>query len=289
MGSRALVIGSSDGSVGRLLGERECAVVQSPSVDDALAGLGDDAEFEAIVLAAGFEALADPAASLRDLTKLLLADGLLVVAAANGLHASRRLQAIVGPLDDTPARDLALLERLFAEAGLGVSERIRVLDPVPAEDLNAALPGLAEVVRGIDADTRSFVLVANRASGGQRGGATILDALQEQLVAAAAAHEAETASLREALEERVELVDRLTAERRHLELEIVVKDDYIAILRGDRNDWRNLHAAVQYELDDLRRSRHYKVAAGMHKAMKRIPFAPTLAKLAARVLARTRG
>ena len=85
------------------------------------------------------------------------------------------------------------------------------------------------------------------------------------------------------------MIERLYAERRHLELEIVVKDDYISILRRDRNDWRDLHAHVQYELDDLRRSRHYKVAAGMHKALQRIPVLPSLARWAAKRVMAARG
>lgn len=266
-------------------------MTQASSVDDAIAAISDDGEFEAIVLAAGFEALADPEASLRDLTKLLQEQGLLIVAAANNLHAARRVQSLLGESDGLPPRryDLRDLEAVLAAAGLAVTERVRVLDPVPAADLDRVMPGLSDVVRGVEADTRSFVLVTTRADGAIRhSDASLVDALQQQLAAATAAFEAELATMRDGLEERIELVERLTAERRHLELEIVVKDDYIAILRGDRNDWRNLHAAVQYELDDLRRSRHYQVAAGMHKALKKVPFANQLAKIAARLMARAR-
>ncbi|MDP1792525.1 MAG: hypothetical protein Q8K63_00190, partial [Acidimicrobiales bacterium] len=218
-----------------------------------------------------------------------------------------RLQALRGVVDGR-RYDLAALERVISEAGFAVAERLRVIEPVTAADLDAVASGLSELMADGDAETAAYVLLARR---GERASAQ--ESVAEAMQRAVAALSAEVAELRaakvaladaeatiadqarelearhDALVERIELVERLYAERRHLELEVVVKDDYISILRRDRNEWRNIHAALQNDMDELKRSRHYKVAAGMHAALTRIPLVHGLARFAARRLMALRG
>lgn len=290
------------------LAERNCHVLHANSLDEAL---GQDGPFDAVVLGEGLEELNDPIDALKALAKLLAEAGLLIVIAENAAHAAVRVRALLGQTDVSgalPVRryDRASLERVVVEAGLHVAEALREIDPVLPETLDAVAPGLSELITGDDAATRRFVIVGTR---GEIAGDTVAAALQRQ-VAALTAQVAELETLRaqleaantkvrdqeieldarkDALVERIELIERLYAERRHLELEIVVKDDYISILRRDRNDWRNLHGHVQYELDDLRRSRHYKVAAGMHRTLQKIPVLPSLARWAAKRVMAARG
>jgi len=288
-------------------------------------GATNDDPFDAIVIADGFENESDPVDALRDLAKLLGSLGVLLITAKNATHASARVKALLGdaeaPSHVVPPRryDLAALERVAAEAGLATQERLRVAESVSAEALNAIAPGLAALITGTDASTSQFVLVTQRADRVDRSsGTTIVDALQVELnglhaqlatatteiallnsdlagarAEVAAAHTTvedqarELDARRDALLERIELVERLHADRRHLELEIVVKDDYIAILRGDRNDWRDIHAALQNEMDELKRSRHYKVAQVLHKALTRVPFLHRLTVVGTRIAVAT--
>lgn len=293
--------------VASLLTERGCTVAQAATVPDALGVASTEAPFDVVVLAESFETLADPVNDLQALGKLVTEDGHVIVVAPNATHARVRMQALRGVVAGRQY-DLAALERALAEAGLAPVERLRVIEPVPSAELDALAPGLAGLMSDAGADTATYVLVATRGAQAPAG-ETVAEALQRTIAslnaevdelqsARAALADAEATiaeqaleldARRAALEERIELVERLYAERRHLELEIVVKDDYISILRRDRNDWRNLHGAVQYELDDLRRSRHYKVAAGMHKALTRVPLLPRLARFAARRLMAARG
>ncbi len=308
-----LVVATDGDATASLLSERNCQLFRAASLNEALAGRATDAPFDAVVIFDGFEDLADPIEALRELAKLLAENGALIVVAENVGHASVRLRAVLGHVDASgavPARryDLSALERVVAEAGLHVTERLRVIEPLPAEELERVAPGLAAVMVGDDAATRRFVVVTNR-SEATTAGETVAEALQRVLTdltaqvadldATKAALAEATATVRDqgveldarkdALVERIELIERLYAERRHLELEIVVKDDYISILRRDRNDWRNIHAALQNDMDELKRSRHYKVAAGMHAAITRIPLLHRVARFAAKRVMAARG
>lgn len=283
---------------------------QAASLSEALT---TDGPFDAIVVGDGFEELNDPIEALKVLAKLLAEAGLLIVVADNIGHASVRLKALLGQSDVAgalPLRryDLPAIERVIAEAGLHVSERLRVLETVSAETLEAAAPGLSAVITGDDAATRQFVVVATRADAAPAG-ETVAEAMQRQLttltaqvaeldavrneLAAANATLADQAieleARKDALVERIELIERLYAERRHLELEIVVKDDYISILRRDRNEWRNIHAALEYEMGELKRSRTFKVAEGIRRGLGKIPFArPAVLFVTKRVMAARR-
>lgn len=172
-------------------------------------------------------------------------------------------------------------------------------------------PELAVLADGPDGRTSAFVLVTRRATAGAvPTSQTLAEALQQQLDAAArrvmradadrAALEAsrtelvdqlnavqvtlsgaraeledqrnELESRADALLERIELVERLHADRRHLELDLAVKDDYITDLREELQTWKDLHGALQGRIDTLLRSRHYRVAALGHRALRQIPF-----------------
>jgi SAM-dependent methyltransferase len=198
--------------------------------------------------------------------------------------------------------DLAALERVIAAAGLVVHERLRVFDDeeltVPAE--------LAALADGPDAYTQAFVLVLAAASSTRSpGGESLAEVLQQQvdsasrrIARAAADHAAleaaraelldelraveakladatrqmddqtvELAARADALVERVELVERLHTERRHLELDLAVKDDYIADLRTEFTDLLNLFNALLYKYEVLQRSRPVKMAKLLRRMM----------------------
>lgn len=302
---RVALIGAASGPVATALGERGCEFVAAGTVSDAVDSFAGEGTFDAVVLAEGFEYLDDPVDALRSLAKFGAAAAPLVVVARNASHGAARLKALVASTSaqsgSLPPRayDLQALETVIGAAGLVVTERLRHVEPVDAAALDAVVPGLAAVISGDDADTVAYVLVTNRSDhDGPSATASVAEALQAELARAnaalaeaaetIAAHERELANRHDALVERVELIDRLYTERRHLELEVVVKDDYIAILRQDRNDWRNFQKITQHEIDELRRSRHYQVASILHKVLIRIPFLHRAAKSAAKVAATTK-
>lgn len=194
--------------------------------------------------------------------------------------------------------DLAAIERVIASAGLVVHERLRVFDDDDPKNSVTVPPELAALADGPDAHTEAYVLVVAPSAGGSPGGESLAEVLQQQvesasrrLARAAADHAALEAARREvfeqlaaaeaklaeatqqiedqnvelaaradALVERVELVERLHAERRHLELDLAVKDDYIADLRSEFTDLNNLFNALLYKYEVLQRSRPVKVA-----------------------------
>ena len=204
--------------------------------------------------------------------------------------------------------DLTALERVVAKAGLVILDRIRALDTPESDATDAELLARAD---GPEARTSHFVLVTARAGeavgaaaptltevlqrsieeGNANAEASLrlfheLEADRDGLVVRLGEIEAEleraTATVDEqrielearadALAERVELVDRLHTERRHLELDLAVKDDYIAILRAEVLHRRGEYEQLKYDFDDLLRSRHYRAAVFLHRILKAIPF-----------------
>lgn len=293
------------------LAERGCAVTHVGSLAEAA-----DAEFDAVVLADGFELLADPVAALVDATKLLASGGSLVFAADNATSVRARTRAFFGAATDAvglPVRvyDLAALHLVVQRADLGVVDTLRVFEAKPAAGDAQLPPALVELaLHAPDAHTDAFVIVAARAVDGAASSPTLAESLQAQVDAAtrqAAATEAASAALeaerdtlterigaleadvsaaqaqtdavrtelaaREAsLVERIEMIDRLQIEQRHLELDIAVKNDYIADLRTEAQRWKDIHDDLRFHFDELVRSRPYRLGLLLHRILGRIPF-----------------
>ncbi len=288
---------------------RGCVNSHAVTVDAAVDAFGSSHPFDLVGIADGFEQLADPIATLKEAARLLAASGRIVVVAQNAASVRARLRALLGEPTTDPAAlpprqyDLAALERVVASAGLVVHERLRVFDedvPVPAE--------LAELVDGPDVHTGAFVLVvAPPVSDNAPGGESLAEVLQQQIesasrrIARAAADHAaveaarrdladqldaaeakladatqqlddqnvELASRADALAERVELVERLHTERRHLELDLAVKDDYIADLRSEFTELLNRFNALLYKHEVILRSRPYKLTKLVRRLLGR--------------------
>lgn len=318
--SRVLVIRAAESAaIDTALGERGCEVEAAASVDEALE-VNADAAFDAVVLVDGFEDIDDPAARLTALAKLLRSEGKLLVAASNGASARARVATLLGDDLGAPTRryDKAALQQVIDATALPVLDRLRVFDsPIGAAD--AALPDeVLDRVNALDeATTATFVIVLGAPDAVASGTATLAEALQSQIesltrsvassesriheltalqadaeaaLAAAqetlAANELELANRAAALLERIDVIDRLHTEKRHLELDVAVKNDYIADLRTELQTWQDDFWRLRAEWDDLKRSRHYRVAAGMHRVLRQIPFAHTIARLAAKALAK---
>ncbi len=293
VGSRVLALHAvSAGPLDAGLVARNCTV---ETISDA-AGLAsfDGAAFDAVVIADGFEQLDDPVAVLRDAAALLSDGGRVITVADNAANATARVRSFLGQ-DDTatppPRRyDLAALEQVIAKAGLVVIDRVRVFDDgAPAATASADASDLTSLASGPEARIRSFVLVtapAEQVAGSDTPTLTeVLQAENEDL-------QRELDARADALVERIELVERLHTESRHLQLDLAVKDDYIAILRSEILDRRAAYDALRYEHDDLLRSRHYRAAMKLHKLLTRVPLVHRLVtgltKLAAPIARRGR-
>jgi methionine biosynthesis protein MetW len=197
-GSRVLDLGAADGSVARALNERRCTVwgveqdelsasaaahvcqrviqadLESDDVWRSLAG----ESFDAILALDVLEHLRDPKAALRRAAAHLRPGGFVVVSLPNVTHAAVRLSLLqghfqyteTGLLDYTHLRffDRASAERLMADSGLVIAERLRVsraVDeteiPMHGADISEDL--LERLARDRDATTYQFVFVARPA------------------------------------------------------------------------------------------------------------------------------
>ncbi len=193
-GSLVLDIGSADGAVARRLVERDCRVVGIEVDPDAaraaerycervvigdieqldLAAAVDGREFDVVLLLDLLEHLRDPLPVLRAAAERLGPGGRAILSVPNVAHAALRLQLLAGSFEYTETGlldrthlhlfDRAALERLVAQAGLTVVDRMRTsaglteteipIDPdaFPAETVQLALSGE-------DADTYQFIYV----------------------------------------------------------------------------------------------------------------------------------
>jgi 2-polyprenyl-3-methyl-5-hydroxy-6-metoxy-1,4-benzoquinol methylase len=313
-GSLVLDVGAADGSVARRLVERGCRVVaveadrKSASAAEQVCELVvvadvetldlgaalDGLEFDVVLLLDVLEHLRDPLATLRAAVARLKLGGRVIVSVPNVTHAALRLQLLsgrfqytdTGLLDRTHLHffDRPALERLLAEAGLTVLDRLRTVSglteteiPIDPEAFPAETIALA--LGDADAETYQFVYVATP---GERAGATDAVSLGEALQRRASEAEracAEAANYARSLEERVAELDRergqleglgaqaheravsLEAELRermreleamhdeleHAKLDIAVKDAQLVQLHGELAP---LHAKLD-QLDDL--------------------------------------
>lgn len=193
-GSRVLDLGAADGSVARGLKERGCTVwaveLDAPSAqaarqvcDRVISGDLESDEvwrelegerFDAILALDVLEHLRQPEPVLARAVPHLAPDGFVMVSLPNITHGAIRLSLLrgdfsyqeTGPLDRTHLRffDRAAAERLMADAGLVITQRLRVSRGLEETEVPVSMeglpPGLLEVVgRDPDATTYQFVFV----------------------------------------------------------------------------------------------------------------------------------
>jgi SAM-dependent methyltransferase len=252
--------------------ERHCAATLLADLDTVdLAHAFGTAPFDAVLAMDVLQHVRSPLGLLRQAAALLSPGGRLVASLPNVTHAAVRLELLRGrfraPGQDALGRDpihlfdLPSAQVLLEEAGLSVVERLKVtrllhetdskVDPSSFSD-----EVLAEVSSDPDSLVHAFVLVAARAdrtqSRSHAGEATLAERLQartEELAAAEAAARGRVEALEElvaALNQRIDELGEQAArateaeaalmtareERRHLELDVAVKDAFITELRA---------------------------------------------------------
>jgi 2-polyprenyl-3-methyl-5-hydroxy-6-metoxy-1,4-benzoquinol methylase len=194
-GSQVLDIGSADGSVARILVERECRVFGVEADERAAAeatrycervvvadveGLDLDAafggaKFDVVLLLDVLEHLRDPSTVLNRAKGVLASGGEMIASIPNVTHASVRLSLLrgtfrysdTGILDRTHLRffDKDAVEALFKDSGLHIRECLRVrrglTETEIAIDPTAFSQGtLDEIARDPESTTYQFVVTA---------------------------------------------------------------------------------------------------------------------------------
>ena len=268
---------------------RHCAATLVADLDAVdLGGTFEATDFDAVLAMGVLQHVRSPLGLLRQAVALLPPSGRLVATLPNVAHGAVRLELLRGRfrapghevLEREPLHvfDLPSARALFEQAGLSVVEHLKVtrlLHETEAKLDPSSFPDevLGEVAADPDALVYEFVLVASPAARGQPpplpAEATLAERLQartEELTAAAAAARARIASLEElvaALNQRIDELGRQAArtaeaetalaaalqERRHLELDVAVKDAFVTELRA-RVDTLELEAATARERFD---------------------------------------
>ena len=271
-GSRVLDIGAANGSVARALVDRGCTVC-AVEVDPASAREAEEhceevvvadveqldvraafggRDFDAVLLLDVLEHLRDPHAVLRDVTRVVRADGRLIVSVPNVAHAAVKLALLggrfryteLGLLDKTHLRffDKPALDQLLADAGLVVHEELRVSRGLTETEIpidpNAFSPDVvAEATQDPESETYQFVVVAG--AGRDRAEAPV--------------------SLTSALKREVdELQTRIREARSHarsLEEQLATKDAQLGQLERKREEASELEQVVRRQDAELSASR----------------------------------
>lgn len=304
-GTQVMVVAGSavSAAIERALQDRGCTLHAAGSVPEARSPSAAKT-FGAVILAEGFEQLDDPIDALRSLATVLDPGGRLIVVADNASSAVNQARLLRGETDessgDLPPRryDLGALERVVDRAGLVVTDRLRVADVEAAPShpeartrqfvivaepatraVAAVAPTAAEALQtALDAAEAEVTKTAEQRDALER----TIDELSEQaraaeILVASLRTEAEDARIElearaDALSERVEEMQRLHADRRHLELDLAVKDEYISEVRAQLLGVLNDLGALRYEHEALLRSRQYRGAALMYRTMRKVPF-----------------
>lgn len=325
-GSRVLDVGCATGDVAAALQERGCHVVgieldpvaaerARPRCEHVVVGdvetmdLAEALErrrFDVILCLDVLEHLRDPVATLRRLVPFLDDGGRVVASIPNVAHGALRLSLLAGRfayvdcglLDRTHLHfyDAESVDRLFADAGLYVVERLRVTRGLTETEVDidpAAFPDevVARVLADPESSTYQFIRVAVPMSALARPArvapttpslAEALQARVTELEAALAATEERAREDRLRAEELAEILRQRMAELeeahtayRHLELDLVTRDGFIAKLREELEAAEQARAA---EVDELRRRLahyqrlRYRVIDRLAAALRRVPF-----------------
>lgn len=334
-GSLVLDVGAADGSVARRLAERGCRII-AIEVDPGAAAAAEqhcdrvivadietadiataigEVRFDVILLLDVLEHLRDPLGTLKAVSRLAKPDGRMIISVPNVTHAAVRLQLLAGRFEYTHTGlldrthlhlfDRPALERLIADAGLTVLDRLRTTAPLTATEIdvvpdNFPPEAIAFALNGEDADTYQFVYVTFR--GGLSPGAAEPPSLGEALQQRASEAErlrAEAASyartlesrlteldseharsvqfeadarercqwLEQELRERMEELERVHDELVHAKMDIAVKDAQLAQLQTELAPMR---ARLDHAEQVLGYARH-RIVDRASSATKRVP------------------
>ena len=268
---------------------RHCAATLVADLDAVDLGHTFEAtSFDAVLAMGVLQHVRSPLALLRQAVALLRPPGRLVAALPNVAHGAVRLELLRGrfrpPGHGAPERealhvfDLPSARALFEDAGLTVIEHLKVTrllheTEAKVDPSSFSAEVLSEVAADPDSLVYEFVLVASPAGPVQARSlpaeATLAERLQartEELTAAAAAARSRIGSLEElvaALNQRIDELGQQAArvaeveealasaaqERRHLQLDVAVKDAFITELRA-RVDALEVDAATARERFD---------------------------------------
>lgn len=268
--SRVLAV-APDPSLLRVLSDRDCRIwslvaddspalrlrefcegivvgdLHSVDVAEAFSGL----DVDTVVLAGVLAHVLFPGELLRQLTKILTADGQVVASFPNATYAARRLRFWQGVGEEEevgPGRSLVRafnrrrVEQLLSENGLSAVEWLRIRRP-PIDALGLTLPSavLEFLSADDDADVDHWVVVASPAAGPRVAPASLAEELQRRL------HQADD----EAAERRSELAD-FEHELEALQLDLAIKDDFALELRGKLQTAERNIARLESELVEAR-------------------------------------
>jgi 2-polyprenyl-3-methyl-5-hydroxy-6-metoxy-1,4-benzoquinol methylase len=334
-GSLVLDIGAADGSVARRLGERGCRVI-GIEIDRAAAAAAerycervvvadvetldipaavDETRFDVILLLDVLEHLRDPLTTLKAVSRLTKPDGRLIISVPNVTHAALRLQLLAGRFDYTDTGlldrthlhlfDRSAVERLVADAGLTVLDRLRTTAPLTATEIHIVpddFPpeAISFALSDEDADTYQFVYVTGPRSvpSSADGAVSLGEALQrrameaERLRAEAADYvrmlESRVAELEseqqriteleaevrercgwveQELRERMGELERLHDELAHAKMDTAIKDAHLAQLQAELAP---LRARLDRAEQVLGYARH-RIVDRVSSATKRVP------------------
>lgn len=289
-GSRVLDLGAADGSVARALKKRGCTVwgievdagaaeaasyvcdrviVADLEADDAFDALANET-FDVVLALEVLEHLRAPALVLKRAASHLTEKGIAIVSIPNVTHGAIRLSLLEGRftyteqglLDRTHLRffDRQGAERLIGEAGLTISQRLRVSRELEETEVIVDRNGVSsELLKGLaddpDATTYQFVFVARKqnsspesTSGGMlserllTANETLLKQFRElekyakgleaDLAAADVLETRRTVDeLREELARRVQEAHRVHLELKRCKEDVAIKEAFIANLR----------------------------------------------------------
>jgi 2-polyprenyl-3-methyl-5-hydroxy-6-metoxy-1,4-benzoquinol methylase len=253
-GSTVLDIGAADGSVARRLVERGCRVVgieldrtAARAAEEAcerliigdvealdLAEVLEGATFDLVLMLDVLEHLRDPVATLKAAAGRLGQGGRMIVSVPNVTHAAVRLQLLsgrfqytdTGLLDRTHLHffDRPALERMLAQAGLTILERMRTVAgltdteiPIDPDAFQAETVALA--MSGEDSETYQFVYTVQPGPSKEQPEAVSLsEALQRRAIEAERLR-AEAEAFVETLRDRIGGLEQELASARQRESE----------------------------------------------------------------------
>lgn len=255
-----------------------------------LAGL----TFDAVLFLDVLEHLREPGAALLKVRPLLTEGGRIVASIPNVTHAALRLELLngrfryrdIGLLDRTHLRffDAEGVRELFAGAGFTIDEELRVtrrinetefdldLDSFPVEVLDAA-------TRDPESSTYQFIVVASTAGKPDPvpRQATLLELLQRErddlrhrLEEALGRTPAEQVEVEARMSELEEELRRERELRRQVQLDLTIKDEYLAELRSRIRTGQPLYYPTLDTPDPLQATR-YRIADWINDSIRRIP------------------